>query len=132
MDATPSRPGDPPQHELAANVLVVVDFPPLCRLINQYLLDDGYTVEVADNGRDGLARFQRNPFDLVITDNLMPEMTGPQMATEIKGIDPYMPIILLTGTLDTLPKGVDFLVKKPVLMAKLSETVKTALWRRMP
>src|SRR5438445_4683307 len=113
MDATTSLHGDQPRGELTAQVLVVVDWPPLGRLINQCLLDNGYALEIADNGRAGVAQFQRNPFDLVVTDNLMPEMTGPQMAVLIKEIDPYMPIILLTGTIETLPPGVDFLVKKP-------------------
>ena len=118
---------EPLHRGTTAQILVVVDFPPLARLVTQHLLDCGYFIATATNGREGLAQYRSNPYDLVITDNLMPEMTGPQMAAGIKELDPYMPIILLTGTLETLPPGVDYLVRKPVAMQKLSETVKTAL-----
>lgn len=61
------------------------------------LEQDGYSVEIACCGRDGLARFQDGSFDLVVTDFRMPDLNGPEVIREIRARTPGMPIVLLSG-----------------------------------
>ena len=115
------------------HVLVVDDEPMVRTIIGAYLERDGHAVEVADNGRDGLEKFRKGRFDLVVVDRAMPNMSGDQVATFIRSIDPNVPIIMLTGfgammkDADEKPTAVDLIVGKPVtiddLRAAITEVV---------
>jgi CheY-like chemotaxis protein len=58
------------------HILILEDDPQFRKLLARILLEDGYNVETACNGKDGLRIFNANPADVVITDILMPEMDG--------------------------------------------------------
>ena len=106
-------------------VLVVDDDPMVREVISTYLAEDGYVVELAVNGRDGLKKFVAGEFDIVLTDRSMPEMEGDELAREVKKIRPDVPVILVTGFGDIMaatgekPEGVDFVMSKPFTMAGL-------------
>jgi DNA-binding response OmpR family regulator len=57
----------------------------------------GYTVLTADSGEIALRLFNCNQVDLVLTDHLLPDLTGAQLASEMKRRKPEVPIVLLTG-----------------------------------
>ena len=78
-------------------ILVVDDQPVQCELVSHALQRDWHTVEVAHNGKQALALFDRREFDLVITDKVMPEMNGDQLAVAVKSREPETRVILLTG-----------------------------------
>lgn len=78
-------------------ILVVDDQPILCELLADYLEADMHSVQTAGDGHEALAKFRRGEFDLVITDHVMGEMNGEQLATEVKKLAPDVPVILLTG-----------------------------------
>jgi CheY-like chemotaxis protein len=59
-----------------AKILVIDDQEPIRTLLRAMLEHIGHEVHEAPNGRDGLARYQEHPVDLVITDINMPEMNG--------------------------------------------------------
>jgi CheY-like chemotaxis protein len=61
------------------------------------LEQDGYSVEIACCGKDGLARFLDGAFDLVVTDFRMPDLNGPEVIRQIRERAPGMPIVLLSG-----------------------------------
>jgi signal transduction histidine kinase/DNA-binding response OmpR family regulator len=113
----------------ALHVLVVEDEPLVCEGVIEYLVGDGHTVETASNGREGLERFQAGRFDIVLTDRAMPGMSGDQLASAIKEIEPSKPIILLTGFGDMMkdigdnPKDVDFILNKPVTLTGLRQAL---------
>src|SRR4051794_14322412 len=65
----------------------------LAQLIGQ----ESYTIVQANNGAEGLALFRQTFFDLVITDNEMPFVEGPELAVHIKHLDPSQPILMLAG-----------------------------------
>ncbi|MEQ1851348.1 MAG: response regulator [Chthoniobacteraceae bacterium] len=110
-------------------VLVVDDDPMIREVICAYLSEDGYSVELAANGREGLEKFCAGKFDLVLTDRTMPEMNGDQLAKEIKKRKPKVPVVLLTGHGDMMaatgekPEGVDIVMSKPFTMVGLQETL---------
>ena len=64
----------------------------------------GYTVLTASSGKAALKLFGCNHLDLVITDHLLPDLTGAELASEMKRLKPAVPIVLLTGLVD-LPPG---------------------------
>lgn len=103
------------------HILVVDDQPVLCHLVCEYLQDDLHTVEMATSGRQAMELFRESEFDLVITDHVMAEMNGHQLATAIKALKPNIPLILLTGYADsalpdgnTCPEGIDLVLAKPL------------------
>ena len=61
------------------------------------LQQDGYLVEIACCGRDGLARFEDGAFDVVVTDFRMPDLNGPEVIRCIRERAPATPIVMLSG-----------------------------------
>src|SRR6266545_8383565 len=78
-------------------VLVVDDDPRVRDVLVGYLNIDGHAAETATNGQEGLDRFNKGTFDLVVTDCAMPGLFGDQLAAAIKELAPDTPIILITG-----------------------------------
>jgi PAS domain S-box-containing protein len=95
----------------------------------------GYTVTSATLGQEALDLFMRDPgaYDLVITDQTMPLMTGLELAKKIIQIRPGLPIVLSTGfseivDADTARKaGISRFQMKPFSLGEMAETVRAAL-----
>ena len=94
---------------------------------------------VAANGREGLEAYHAHKPDLVVSDILMPEMDGLQMAERIKAVDPNVPIILTTAFNETdhfltaIQIGIDSYVLKPVdpnVLQKALDKSAQALFQR--
>lgn len=75
-------------------------------------------VDVAGDGKKGLALFQQNPYDLVLTDISMPVMDGLEMTRQIRVTHPHLPVIVITAHSDDQNRQAareagasDFLVK---------------------
>lgn len=117
-----------------ATILVVDDSPFDRELVGRILAEDpGLTVEMAEDGRAGLERLKQGGVDLVLTDLVMPEITGLQLVTTIRIDYPEIPVILMTsqGTdvvaVDALEQGAAGYVPKRVLNDWLIDTVREAL-----
>ncbi len=103
-------------------ILVVDDEPVLARMIAKLLSRLGYSVEQLQSSTDALNRFRDAPdeFDLVITDQTMPEMPGGALAQELLRQRPDLPIIICTGHSETMSEerarqiGVRALLHKPL------------------
>lgn len=112
-------------------VLLVDDEPPVCVVLAAFLEAEGHQVSVAHLGIDGLRRFQEEKFDLVITDHVMPGMSGEQMAVKIKAISPTVPIIMVSGFHSITEKGkisgIDVVMNKPITLPGLREAIGKAL-----
>jgi CheY-like chemotaxis protein len=81
-----------------ARILVVEDNPTLAEVFSRLLQPAGYTVLVAHSPRAALALLDTSPpVDLVITDIVMPDLTGPEFAAKIHERQPDMPIIYTSG-----------------------------------
>jgi len=80
-------------------ILVVDDEPDFCAIVQGQLEKEGFEVEVAYNGVEGLQKVQSNPPDAIVLDVMMPEKDGYVVCKELKGHDKYcnIPIILLTA-----------------------------------
>ena len=86
-------------------VLVVDDDPLLVTVLTHILEGAGYRVISAENGRRGLEAFRAAPHcDVAIADRAMPEMSGEEMAIEIRKQEPDFPIILITGCREAIAR----------------------------
>jgi YesN/AraC family two-component response regulator len=85
--------------------------------------------------RDALALLKSDPsrFDLVITDQTMPEMTGVELAKEIFGLRPDMPVIMCTGfshVVDAdkaMAAGIKAFAMKPLTKREIAKTIRKVL-----
>ncbi len=77
--------------------MLVEDEAKLAGLLKSTIGESFYRFSIAENGREGLELFQKTRPDIVITDIMMPEKNGLEMAREIKQIDVEIPIIILSA-----------------------------------
>ncbi|HCN20611.1 MAG: hypothetical protein A3C38_04395 [Planctomycetes bacterium RIFCSPHIGHO2_02_FULL_50_42] len=78
-------------------ILVVDDDPEIVTLLSKILLNEGYNVMDAQNGRKALRKVEKGGIDLVILDLIMPEMGGIEVLKRLGDIAPKLPVIVLTG-----------------------------------
>jgi PAS domain S-box-containing protein len=121
-DADPAADAVAPPAPL--RVLCIDDDPVLRQALKRALEGVGHTVRPADGGKSGLeefraARHRGEPFEAVITDLVMPNVDGRELAQTVKQEAPETPVILLTGrpwqvnAQDGVPEGVDLMLSKP-------------------
>ncbi|MGH7262578.1 MAG: GAF domain-containing protein [Candidatus Rokuibacteriota bacterium] len=133
---TPEPPS--PRAPGAAAILVIEDEDHLRRTLVEILTGAGHSVQAARDGLDGLARFQRGRFDLVMTDLSMPECSGLEVARALKKMNPAPPVVLMTGWGDFLDPariqeaGVDLMIVKPYRVERVLNVVADALKLRRP
>jgi len=86
-------------------LLYVDDKPERLEILRARLERFGYRVELAQSGPEALRKFQSTNIDLAIVDYYMPGMNGDVVAMEMKRMQPFVPIIIFSGTF-TLPEMV--------------------------
>jgi CheY-like chemotaxis protein len=112
--------------ECPLRVLIAGDHPVLCEITAHHLTRDWHTVEIAGNGREAFEKFKAGDFDLVITDQAMPEMNGDHLASAIKGFKPSSRVIMLTGfgsNTGECPETIDLILNKPVSLTALRQAI---------
>ena len=119
--------------------ILVVDDEPVVRRSLQLLLGlDGHDVETATASREALARLEQGAFDLVITDFVMPDMQGDELAARIKARRPKQAVGMITAQAEALRftgnkvPGVDFMIGKPFRREELRAAVAAALAKQDP
>ena len=78
-------------------ILVVDDEPAILELVKDILFPAGYLVNTATNGKEALAALQAHPYDLVLTDMMMPEMGGMELVQYLRLHHPETLVIVFTG-----------------------------------
>jgi PAS domain S-box-containing protein len=118
-----------------ACILFVDDEKILVRLGCGMLASLGYRAVPAQGSLEALALFQKDPsrFDLVITDQTMPQMTGVEFTRQLREIRPDIPIILCTGYSEAVDAAkaeelsIQAFVMKPVRLREIAETLRKVL-----
>jgi len=95
----------------------------------------GYTVKVRTSSIEALEAFRAKPdkYDLVITDQTMPHITGQMLAKEMMAIRQNIPIILCTGHSDSIDEDraremeIQSFVMKPIAMGEIATTIREVL-----
>jgi CheY-like chemotaxis protein len=109
-------------------ILVVDDQPIICEVIQEQLRSDGHHVDVAENGIEALERISAAGYDLLVTDQAMPGMSGEELGPKAKEICPKIGVILLTGfggsaTEANLSAGIDIMLGKPATLTDLRRAI---------
>lgn len=78
-------------------ILIIDDDAQIRNMLSRMLAQKGYEVGVAEDGAQGLASFREQPYDLVLTDLIMPEKEGIEMIIELKSEFPNVKIIAMSG-----------------------------------
>jgi len=116
-------------------ILFVDDEEALVQMGEDILAELGYEVTSRMNGHEALALIQSDPsrFDLVVTDQTMPEMTGIELAKEVLAVRPDMPIIMCTGFSYAVDAdkagahGIKAFAMKPLTKREIAKTIRKAL-----
>jgi CheY-like chemotaxis protein len=105
-------------------ILVVDDNADICKLAKTCLENAGYNVVTAGDGDEGLRFYQehRSSIILLLTDVLMPNVGGFELADRVLGIDSQLPVLFMSGSPGCSYHGQEFLLK-PFRPAELIETV---------
>jgi CheY-like chemotaxis protein len=107
------------------HILVVDDEPALGEYLGDLLKSSGYQVTVMTDSREALGLFKANPdkFDLVVTDQTMPGMTGVELIMQFRIIRRHLPVILCTGFSTTVNKEVAAELKFHYLEKPVNSTI---------
>ena len=114
-------------------ILVVEDDKITRRLIKEILSRGGYEVIEGEDGSQALELFKKEKPDLIITDYQMPVMNGLRLLSEVRGINPAVPVIMLTGfgdialTIKAIQIGAYDFLEKPINAPQLKNVVTSAL-----
>ena len=135
----PSLHGVPGQEEegpTGNSILVVEDDPRVSRATVAALEELGYRPIACGSGRDALLILERDSeIDLVITDVMMPEMTGPELVREVNRLYPWIAILFVTGYVGEAGDADDLsgqqILRKPFTVSALSAAVGRSLGRRV-
>jgi DNA-binding response OmpR family regulator len=121
------------QPNSSQRILVVEDEDDLRQLTAEVLVNAGFQVEVAQNGAIAWSMLQLSKFDLLITDQFMPQLSGVELLTKVHAARMTLPVIMATGFLPTWEfalhpclQSVKMLLK-PYSFHKLLATVKNVL-----
>jgi two-component system alkaline phosphatase synthesis response regulator PhoP len=114
-------------------ILIIEDEPDLVKGLKLNLSDEGYDVDWADNGTEGLRKAVEEAPDLIILDIMLPEMNGLEVCRNLRQKNIYIPVIMLTakgGEIDKvvgLEIGADDYMTKPFSIRELLARIKARL-----
>ena len=114
-------------------ILIIEDEEEMRIALTEVLIRNGYSVHTASNGIEGLELFNKEPFNMVITDVKMPKISGLEVLKEIKKQSPQIPVIMITayGTIDNaveaMREGAFDYILKPFSAEILDDTVLRAI-----
>ncbi len=117
-------------------ILLVEDDAKVARFIRNGLREEGFAVDVAEDGQQGLQFARDFEYDVVILDILLPKLDGISVLKAIRAHDPQTPILMLTA-MDTvedkirgLNKGADDYLTKPFAFEELLARIRALLRRK--
>lgn len=139
IESPPPEPHDPaPAVQHTGCILCVDDEPALLAVLDFMLRELGYETILAKSGHEALRTFGASPecFDLVITDNFMPEMMGVALLLEMRKIRPDIPVIVYTGFSHSIDDRraesleIDAVLVKPLSRPQLDRVIHQVLAER--
>jgi two-component system, OmpR family, phosphate regulon response regulator OmpR len=117
------------------HILLIEDDPRLAGMVAEYLGEAGFRVSVVGEGRAGLARLTREPYDALILDLMLPDMDGLEVCRQLRAKSDT-PVLMLTARGDTMDRvvglevGADDYLPKPFEPRELLARLRAILRRR--
>ena len=109
---------------MAQRILVVEDDQFLRELYDELLKEEGYEIDLAPDGEEGLAKFQKGGYDLVLLDIMLPKIDGLEILRRVKNKPPEKPngmVVLLTNL------GQDSIIKEGFNLGASGYLIKSAM-----
>jgi DNA-binding response OmpR family regulator len=120
--------------DMATRVLLVEDDHRIRAALRMALEDEGFAVDEAASGEDGLRAFGRQPPDIALVDLMLPGMDGFEVCRTIRRLSD-VPVVVVTARVDShdvvagLEAGADDYVRKPIVTKELSARIRALLRR---
>jgi DNA-binding NtrC family response regulator len=116
-----------------SDILVVDDERSIRITVKAFLEADGHRVEIAEEAESAIAILRNNAMDVVLTDIILPRVSGVELLRRIRDISPHTQVIMMTGepTLETASESLRFgavdYLQKPVSKNEILRVVRNAL-----
>ena len=117
-------------------ILIIEDEPEMKKLIKQFLQDESYVVEEANNFWEGMDKITSFDYDCVLLDIMLPDGNGLELIRELKKLKKVDSIIIISAKnslddkVEGLELGADDYLTKPFHLAELNARIKTVIRRR--
>ena len=115
-------------------IFIIEDDADVLSIMVKHLVREGYQVITAIDGMEGLKKLETETYDLVITDIVMPYVSGVGVVSAIKEKTPHIPVIAITGfgkepEAAAMEKNADLVLAKPGRMSLLKDHIEALLRR---
>ena len=114
-------------------ILIIDDDMDMCNLLGRFLQKKGFETEAGHSGNKGIAKFKESKFDVVLCDFRLGDKEGREVLKEIKNIDPYAIVIIITGysdiktAVDVIKAGAFDYITKPLIPEEVLNVIGRAL-----
>ena len=114
-------------------ILIIDDDMDMCNLLSRFLQKKGYETEASHSGSKGIAKFKESKFDVVLCDFRLGDKEGREVLKEIKNVDPYAIVIIITGysdiktAVDVIKAGAFDYITKPLIPEEVLSVISRAL-----
>ena len=115
------------------NILIIDDEKSIRNVLKDILANEGFTVEEATDGEEGLQKFQTGNFDVILCDIKMPRIDGIEFLQKVMATGTELPVIMISGhgnietAVDAVKKGAFDYIAKPPDLNRLLITIRNAL-----
>src|SRR5580693_2076015 len=117
-------------------ILIIDDDMDMCNLLGRFLQKKGFETEASHTGNKGIAKFKESKFDVVLCDYRLGDKEGREVLKEIKNIDPYAIVIIITGysdiktAVDVIKAGAFDYITKPLIPEEVLNVIGRALQQK--
>src|SRR6201985_1574132 len=114
-------------------ILIIDDDMDMCNLLGRFLQKKGYETEASHSGGKGIAKFKESKFDVVLCDFRLGDKEGREVLKEIKNVDPYAIVIIITGysdiktAVDVIKAGAFDYITKPLIPEEVLNVIGRAI-----
>ena len=114
-------------------ILIIDDDMDMCNLLGRFLQKKGFETEAGHSGSKGIAKFKESKFDVVLCDFRLGDKEGREVLKEIKHLDPYAIVIIITGysdiktAVDVIKAGAFDYITKPLIPEEVLNVISRAL-----
>jgi len=119
-----------------ARILVIDDDESVRKVLSSALEEEGYHVDLAENGKQAIEKSEANFYNLALVDLRLPDMDGIRLLTEMRETVPRMVKIIITGypsmenAIEAVNRGADAYMVKPYTMQDLLQKIKEQLQKQ--
>src|SRR5215470_3275169 len=119
-----------------SNILIIDDEKAIRKTLSEILSYEGYKIEEAGDGEEGLKRFREKNYDVVLCDIKMPKLDGIEFLDKAREANPDIPVIMISGhgTIETaveaVKKGAFDYISKPPDLNRLLITIRNAMEKK--